>query len=125
VALLGLFLVALGAHTDASAEGSVSVSPDITVELDSLTFADEDVAVDNLMGSSVPTSLGTLPENTAVTAYELLSNGEQLFPVDTTVQLAGPLVVQRRDVIRYDGAGYALEFDGSAEGIPEGRPSMP
>ncbi|MHC4062992.1 MAG: hypothetical protein ACYSUI_00605 [Planctomycetota bacterium] len=99
---------------------SVSASPDVTVDLSSTTFADENVAVDNLLGVVVPASLGTLPENAAVTAYHPLDNGDQLFAVDTTAELPGPLVVERRDVVRYDGATYTLEFDGSNWGVPDG-----
>jgi hypothetical protein len=99
---------------------SVSISPDVHVDLAGTVAADEDVAVDNLLGVVVPASLGSLPDNTAVTAYHLLDNGDQLFALDTTVELPGPLVVEQRDVVRYDGASYTLEFDGSVEGVPDG-----
>jgi hypothetical protein len=104
----------------ALAQSSASVSADITVELEGLVFADEDVAVDNLLGITVPASLGALPKSAELTGYDLLANGDQLFALDTTAELAGPLVVQPRNVVRYDGVGYGLEFDGSAEGIPDG-----
>lgn len=117
---LGLFLAGIGFAGRAEGQlSSASLSSDVTVELDGLVFADEDVAVDNLMGITVPSSLGTLPESAEVTAYDLLSNGDQFFALDTTSELAGPLVVQPRDVVRYDGVAYTLEFDGSAGGIPE------
>ena len=99
---------------------SVSVSPDVTVELSATTFDHEDVAVDNLLGVVVPASLGSLPANADVTAYHLLGNGDQLFSLDTTVTLPGPLTAEPADVVRYDGVSYTLEFDGSAEGVPNG-----
>ncbi len=99
---------------------SVSASPDVTVELASTPFDDEDVAVDNLLGSVAPASLGTLPANADLSAYHLLANGDQLFSLDTTVTLAGPLTVEPGDVVRYAGASYSLEFDASVEGVPNG-----
>ena len=94
------------------------VSSDVTVELSATTFDDEDGAVDNLMGGVVPTSLGALPSSADVAAYHLHSNGDQLFSLDTTVTLPGPLTAERGDVVRYDGGSYTLEFDASAEGVP-------
>ena len=66
----GLLLV----HTHANAAtplDTASVSPDVTVELSSTTFDDENVAVDNLLGVVVPASLGSLPDNADLTAYHL------------------------------------------------------
>jgi hypothetical protein len=76
--------------------------------------------VDNLLGVTVPSSLGTLPENAEVTAYALLASGDQLFAMNTTSELAGPVFVQPRDVVRYDGVTYTVEFVGGAAGIPDG-----
>jgi hypothetical protein len=100
--------------------GSASVSSDVSVELSATTFDDEDVAVDNLLGVVVPTPLGAIPANADVTAYHLLSNGDQLFSLDTAVTLPGPLTAEHGDVVRYDGVSYSLEFDASAEGVPNG-----
>ena len=99
---------------------SVSASPDVTVQLASTPFDDEDVAVDNLLGVVVPAPLGSLPANADVTTYHLLANSDQLFSLDTTVELPGPLTAEPADVVRYDGISYTLEFDGSAEGVPSG-----
>jgi hypothetical protein len=99
---------------------SVSISPDVDVGLAGTFAADEDVAVDNLLGVVLPASLGSIPKNAAVKAYHLLANGEQLFALDTTAYLPGPLLVEQRDIVRYDGAAYTLEFDGSTAGVPNG-----
>jgi hypothetical protein len=99
---------------------SVSASPDVTVELVSTTFEDEDVAVDNLLGIVVPTALGTLPTSADLTAYHLFDGGAQLFSLDTTALLTGPLTVEPGDVVRYDGAIYTVEFDASANALPNG-----
>jgi len=116
-ACLGCLAGAAGAATPLD---SASVSADVTVDLSGTTFDDEAVAVDNLLGVVVPASLGALPANADLHGYHLLGNGDQLVALDTTVTLPGPLAAEPRDVIRYDGVGYTLEFDGSAEGIPSG-----
>jgi hypothetical protein len=121
--LVGCALVplSLGALAwPAVAQNAVSVSPDVTVPLSGTVAADEDVALDDLLGGVALASLGGLPANAAVTAYHRLPGGDQLFAVDTALQLPGPLVVERRDVVRYDGASYTLQFDGSARGVPNG-----
>ena len=46
-----------------------------------------------------------------------ISNGDRLLAFDTTVIL-GALTAEPRDVVRYDGASYSLELDGSNAGIP-------
>ena len=99
---------------------SASLSPDVTVRLDGLVFADDDIAVDNLLGLTVPTSVGSLPESAAVTAYYNLGGGEHLFALDITAELAGPVTVYPADVVRYDGGTYTIEFDSAAEGVPAG-----
>jgi hypothetical protein len=98
----------------------VSVSPDVTVELNATTFDDEDVAVDNLSGVVVAASLGSLPESADVTAYHLFDDGDQLLSFDTTVTLPGSVTAEPGDVVRYDGAIYVLEFDASLQSIPNG-----
>ena len=97
------------------------LSPDITQTLDSQTIHDEDVAADDLMsGTITPASLGALPAESDVNAYHLLTNGDQLLSFDITIELAGPLTATPGDVVRYDGASYSLEFDASAESVPDG-----
>lgn len=118
-AMLVLGWAALAAPAAAQLD-SVSVSPDVTLDLAATTFQDEDVPVDNLAGVVVGASLGSLPANADLAAYHLLGNGDQLFALDTAVTLPGPLVAEPRDVVRYDGLAYTLEFDGGAEGVPDG-----
>lgn len=100
---------------------SVSLSPDVTVELDEAgggTFADEDVAIGHLLsGGVVAADLGTLPEASEVSAYERLANGDRLFCLATTTELPGSLFVQQGDVVRLSGSTYTIEFDASANGV--------
>jgi len=115
IALLVLSLAPAGARAQ-----SASISPDVYVDVAGTVVADEGVAVDNGLGVVVPAALPSLPESAALTAYHLLDNGDQLFALDTTVELLGPLVVERRDVVRFNGNVFSLEFDGSAAGVPDG-----
>ena len=102
------------------AQDTVSLSPDTTVALSGSTFEDQEVVGDNQMGSVSLVRLGVLPEASDVNAYHLLPNGDQLYSLDTTAELGGGLTAGPADVIRYDGVTDTLEFDASAEGIPDG-----
>jgi hypothetical protein len=102
------------------AQDAVLLSPDTTVELSAMTFEDQEVVGDNQMGSVSLVPLGVLPEASDVNAYHLLPNGDQLYSLDTTAELGGGLTAGPADVVRYDGVTDTLEFDASAEGIPDG-----
>jgi hypothetical protein len=98
---------------------SAAISTDVTVTIDGTLLTDESVGLDSFLILTVPVSLGGLPLAAAVTAYHPLANGDELFVLDTMVELAGSLVVSPIDIVRYDGLGYSLEFDGSAAGIAD------
>lgn len=118
-----LLALVLAASASAAPPSSVTFSPDVTVTFGGagLTATDEGVAVDNLMGVVATASFPGVPERAAVTAYHLLPNGDALFALDTATELPGPLVVDGRDVVRFTTSKtYALEFDGSAHGVPDG-----
>jgi hypothetical protein len=97
-----------------------AVSADTMVELGGIQVHPEEVAVDNLLGVVVPTSLGSLPPGVNVTAYHQYWNGDQLFSLDVPVLLDGALFAGPEDVVRYDGVSYTMAFDGSAQGIAVG-----
>ena len=96
----------------------VSFSPDITVELDTTTVADDEVVEDDRAGSLTKANLGTLAEPDDVNAYYRFADEDQLFSLDAGTELAGGLVVTAADVIRFDGSNPTLEFDASAETVP-------
>ena len=101
--------------------GIAAVSPDIAIELDGVIVEDEDVADDDLSGTTLIMSIGSIPSETALNGYhEDSSSGDQLLSFDTTVELPGAVVVGPGDVARYDGVIYTIEFDALAEGIPRG-----
>ena len=50
----------------------------------------------------------------------MLPNGDQLISFDTTVLLFDGSTPKPGDVWRYNGTGYAVEFDAAARGVPAG-----
>jgi len=110
-----LFAMCLSAQAGAQ---TLEYSPDVSVSLSGVAVLDEEVAVDNLLGLVAPEALGGLPEAVDVDAYQHLAGGDQLFSLDAGATLAGPLHVERGDVVRWNGVAYTLEFDASAEGLP-------
>jgi hypothetical protein len=97
----------------------VHVSPDITVNLSGTLADDENLVFDDQAGGVAPVGLGSLPAAADLTAYHRFPDGDHLMAFDTTVKLDNT-VVGRGDIVRYDGVGYTLEFDASAEGVPAG-----
>lgn len=95
---------------------SFDFSPDITIDLNTLIVADEDVVLDGL----VLENMGAIPANAALTAFHRLENGDRLFALDTTVLLPGDQLLRPGDVGRFDGTDFTLEFDGQANGVPAG-----
>ncbi len=93
-------------------------SPDITVDLSGTIPDDEDVAVDDLAGTVTLVGLGNLPESADLDGYHRLPNGDQLFSLDTTSELAGGLTAAPGDVVRFDGTSYSLALDAGAQGLP-------
>lgn len=112
-------LAGLSAET-AHAQDLFAGSPDTTVQLGGSLAHDEDVAVDNQLGLVVLEDLGPLPATAEVTAYALAANGDRLFGLESTTNLSGGVVATPRDIVRWNGGGYAIELDGTAEGLPRG-----
>ncbi len=98
---------------------SIRYTPDITVVLGGTTVTPQNVAEDNLAGTVSLVNIGTIPNGTDVIAYSPLANGDQLLAFDTTLTL-GSLTVRPGDVVRLSGTTYSLEFDATANGIPNG-----
>ena len=117
MALLALRLLPAPAATPLD---FLDASPDITTVLGGMTVNDEDVAEDDLSGGLGLAPLGALPSAADLSAYHVLASGEQLLAFDTTVSLPGGLTAEPRDVVRYNGATYSLEFNGAANGVPAG-----
>jgi hypothetical protein len=117
--ITSFFLISSKAATAATPLDEVQVSPDVTVDLDVLLADDEDVVVDDLMGTLALVGLGGLPDPADVDGYHQLPNGDVLFSLDTTLALPGGVLAHPGDVLNYDGIDYSLEFDSVAAGLPE------
>jgi hypothetical protein len=116
-----IVLLAAGPAVGLTPIDSADLSPDITVELDSQTIADEGVAEDDLVSMSVTTpSLGGLPDEAEVMAYHALGGGSYLFSLETSATLPNGVTARPGDVVRWDGANHSIEFDAAAEGLPAG-----
>jgi len=113
------FALSAGAVRAATPLSQVRVSPDVTVLLGP-TVDDENVAADNLAGTVALQGIGTIPAGADVDAYAVRPNGNQLLSFDTTVTLLGGVVAGPADVVRFDGASYAIEQSASAMGVPDG-----
>ena len=98
---------------------AIDVSPDITLTLDGMPVFDDEVVEDDA-GVIGLLPLGSIPASADIVGYEE-DAGDFLLSFDTTVALSpGGVTAEQRDVVRWDGVNYSLEFDGSAEGVPNG-----
>jgi hypothetical protein len=86
--------------------------------MDAQTVTNQSVALDGVAVSLA--SLGALPVQTDVSAFHVLANGDRLFVLDIATSLPGGVYAEPRDVVRYNGSTYSLEFDGSVAGVPAG-----
>jgi hypothetical protein len=115
-----VLLLPVVASLAATPLSEVRVSPDTTVTLSGTTADDESVVRDDLAGSVTSLAIGSIPAETDLDAYNVRPNGVQLLSFDTTVVLPGGITARPGDVVRYDGAGYAIEFNAAAAGIGPG-----
>jgi hypothetical protein len=121
-----LFLVVLGvASFPALAQKTLYVSPDVptddpggsgTVFMPWHVFSYK-------AGIYSPALAVILPPNTTIDAVHKMDNpGHWLMSVESTAELppGGGVFYEPEDVFVYDGANYAMYFDGSANGVPPG-----
>jgi hypothetical protein len=111
-----------GAARAVSPLDAITTSPDVTTVIQGQTVDDEDVLDDDLQGGVALHAIPGLPAAADLVAYELLADGRELFSLDVTAVLPGPLTAEPRDVVGFDPSSqlYAVLFDGSAAGIPNG-----
>lgn len=113
-----LVLIACVTGVTGAEAQSTAFSPDIHIALPAITLADQDAGTGSLSGPG-KLNLGNLPNATDVDALHGLSNGDVLFSVDVPTVL-GNTTYFPSDVIRWNGAQWSLEFNGRANGIPDG-----
>ena len=97
---------------------SLTYSPDITAEFDSSSVADDSVAKDDIGGTVVLVGIGSVPDEADLNGYHSVSQLESLLTFDDWVALPGGTTAEARDVVRFDGGPYSIEFDGSSSGVP-------
>jgi hypothetical protein len=114
---IAAMLLALALAGPAAAQ---ELSIDVTADLDGTLAADEDVVEDGGSGAPAKVSLGALPAAADVVGYSVAAGGDVLFALDVTAELAGGVVATPRDVVRWDGANYAIEFRGADHDVPAG-----
>jgi len=119
---LSLGLCLAGAASAVSPLDQITTSPDVTTNLQGVTVSPDKVLDDDLAGGVAVSAIPGIPSQADLVAYELLSNGVELFSVDITVALPGGITAEPRDVVSFAPAGgnYAILFDGSALGVPDG-----
>ena len=127
--LAALATIALAAG--ARAQNPVLVAPDITAPLGGagVTLADDDAGCDDAAGTVTPvllTMLGAaLPGNAEIGGLELSTTLAPRLSLDITAALPGlppGAAAEPRDAVRWNPntSSYAVDFDGSANGIPAG-----
>ena len=94
------------------------VVPDTTATLGAATAGDEQVAADSLTGPVTLVGVGGIPPETAIDAYALTPNGQQLLSFETTVILSNGSTALPGDVWAFDGAAYTAVFEAAPRGVP-------
>ena len=115
-----LFVLALGAALALPALAADEISTDITADLGGTVANDEDVVEDTGSGAPAKIALGALPAAADVIGYSIATNGNILFSLDIASSPAGGIDVTPRDVVRYNGSVYTIEFAGADHGVPAG-----
>jgi len=99
----------------------VVISTDVSVDLAGQTAHDEDAVALDPTGAVLGPAFSGLPPETDLQAYHFFQNsGDRLYALDVSVALPALFTAEPRDVVRRVGIADALEFDGSAHGVPDG-----
>lgn len=95
------------------------ISTDITVDLGGTLTTDEDV-VEDAGGAPAKIDVGTLPPAADLIGYSVAPNGDVVFSLDISAELPGGIDVTPRDVVRWNGSAYSIEFEGADHSVPAG-----
>ncbi len=120
IGLLGL-LVLLDPGRGANAQAIVRASPDVTLTIGTAAIAtrDDEVLLDDQLGTVVPETLAGIPETAEITAFARVG-ASYAVAFETMTALPGGVIASRADVALYDAANaaWSILFDGS--GLPLG-----
>ena len=118
--LSGLFCLGVATLLGAPAFAANEISTDVTVDLSGTLATDHDVVEDTGSGAPTQIDLGTIPDAADVSGYSIATNGNVLFSLDVSASLPGGVDVTPRDVVRWNGSVYSVEFRGADHAIPAG-----
>jgi len=118
-ACLLLAMGAAGVPLAAAGVGTLAHSFDVAVTRGGTVYDDEAASEETEAPAWSAVSLGTLPAGADLTAIHQANDGRWYFSLDTFAHL-GTIDAGPEDVVAWDGASYALVFDGSAAGVPPG-----
>ena len=113
-ALLLALLLPLAAQAQ-----DLQLSPDTAVELSGEVLRDESAARDDLAGNVELVDTGSLPGSADLIAFHRQEDGDLLLALDRSAELGGA-IVERGDVVRFDGSRFQLELNADAAGLPDG-----
>lgn len=99
---------------------AVDVSNDIAWTAGATTIDDEGARRVTLPATVAAIGLGALPARADLTAFQELEDGRRIFALDTFVDFGDGVTAGPEDLVAWDGASFALFFDGSAAGVPAG-----
>src|SRR4030095_210494 len=60
-----------------------------------------------------------IPANASIDALAMASNGDFLISFDVPLDLSG-MATEDRDLLRWNGSGWSIFFDGADAGVPDG-----
>lgn len=116
-----VFLMLCTGHALLAQEiASIIYSSDTSLVLGGIVVDDETVVRDDLAGGITGLSVGMIPANTDLQALAAADGGSWLLSFDVATQLAGGVVAQPGDVVRFDGTSFSLEVQASSVGVPAG-----
>lgn len=115
----GILALVLGAALGLPAHAANEISTDITVDLAGTLAADEDV-IEDAAGTTAKIDVGTLPSAADVIGYSVAPSGDVVFSLDIAASLPGGIDVTPRDVVRWNGSTYSVDFRGADRGIAAG-----
>lgn len=95
---------------------AAEISTDVTVATAGGTANDAEV----INKGNNPFSFPGVPAGADLAAYHRFADGDVLVAFDTAISLPGGIFARAGDVVRFDGAGYSIEWEASAAGLPGG-----
>ncbi|HNT36662.1 MAG TPA: hypothetical protein PKH07_16870, partial [bacterium] len=103
-----------------SQNDQMRISAEADFRISGTTFADHEIAGTDLSGNwsnqlAAMTSL--LPSQVGIDALDITSETEVYLSLDVDTQIGGTLYANE-DVLRWDGVGLTMTWDGTANGLP-------